>query len=158
MQWCIQLGNTNRSRAWPNPWFIKLQSSYFCFLCLVLKVQTSEPTYAPLAQLVEHLTLNQGVQGSSPWRCTNNGPLVKWPKTPASHAGNTSSNLVRVTIDLNESKKEKSGWEVQIVGVFSDEGPPVPIPNTEVKLISADNTWLEAAREDKAMPTQYHLS
>ena len=26
---------------------------------------------APLAQLVEHLTLNQGVQGSSPWRCTH---------------------------------------------------------------------------------------
>ena len=25
---------------------------------------------APLAQLVEHLTLNQGVQGSSPWRCS----------------------------------------------------------------------------------------
>ena len=25
---------------------------------------------ALLAQLVEHLTLNQGVQGSSPWRCT----------------------------------------------------------------------------------------
>ena len=24
------------------------------------------PGYAPLAQLVEHLTLNQGVQGSSP--------------------------------------------------------------------------------------------
>ena len=23
---------------------------------------------APLAQLVEHLTLNQGVQGSNPWR------------------------------------------------------------------------------------------
>ncbi len=81
------------------------------------------------------------------------GPLVKWPKTPASHAGNTSSNLVRVTIDLNESKK-RSGLKVQIVGVFSDEGPPVPIPNTVVKLISADNTWLEAAREDKAMPTQ----
>ena len=26
----------------------------------------SRSTYAPLAQLVEHLTLNQGVQGSSP--------------------------------------------------------------------------------------------
>ena len=25
---------------------------------------------APLAQLVEHLTLNQGVQGSCRWRCT----------------------------------------------------------------------------------------
>ena len=55
------------------------------------------------------------------------------------------------------SQKKRSGLKVQIVGVFSDEGPPVPIPNTEVKLISADNTWLEAAREDKAMPTQYHL-
>ena len=52
---------------------------------------------APLAQLVEHLTLNQGVQGSSPWRCT-------------------------------------------IVGAFNGEGPPVPIPNTEVKLTRADNT------------------
>ena len=40
------------------------------------------------------------------------------------------------------------------VGVYGSEGPPVPIPNTVVKLISADNTWLEAAREDKAMPTQ----
>ena len=27
-------------------------------------------TDGPLAQLVEHLTLNQGVQGSSPWRST----------------------------------------------------------------------------------------
>ncbi len=39
--------------------------------CSVLKVQhganlTSARQYAPLAQLVEHLTLNQGVQGSSP--------------------------------------------------------------------------------------------
>ena len=28
------------------------------------------------------------------------GPLVKWPKTPASHAGNMGSNPVRVTIFL----------------------------------------------------------
>ena len=26
------------------------------------------------------------------------GPLVKWPKTPASHAGNSGSNPLRVTI------------------------------------------------------------
>ena len=26
---------------------------------------------APLAQMVEQLTLNQWAQGSSPWRCTN---------------------------------------------------------------------------------------
>ena len=36
-----------------------------------------------------------------------------------------------------------------IVGVDYDEGPPVPISNTVVKLICADNTWLETAREDK---------
>ena len=39
------------------------------------------------------------------------------------------------------------------VGANNDEVPPVPIPNTEVKLIRADNTWREAAREDKSVPT-----
>ena len=42
----------------------------------------------------------------------------------------------------------------RIVGVDSGEGTPVPIPNTEVKLTCADNTWLATAREDKKMPTQ----
>ena len=41
-----------------------------------------------------------------------------------------------------------------IVGVDSDEGPPVPIPNTEVKLTRADNTRRAASREDKSTPTQ----
>ena len=40
------------------------------------------------------------------------------------------------------------------VGVNCDEGTPVPIPNTVVKLIYADNTWLVTAREDRTMPTQ----
>ena len=34
-----------------------------------------------------------------------------------------------------------------IVGVDDAEGPPVPIPNTEVKLSGAENTWLATARE-----------
>ena len=41
----------------------------------------------------------------------------------------------------------------QIVGVDYNEGPPVPIPNTEVKLACADNTWLATARDDRLMPT-----
>ena len=40
------------------------------------------------------------------------------------------------------------------VGVYDDEGPPVPIPNTVVKLIRAENTWLEAARENRSVPIQ----
>ena len=47
-----------------------------------------------------------------------------------------------------------SQFVLLIVSVSSGEGPPVPIPNTEVKLASADNTWLEAAREDRSMLTQ----
>ena len=40
------------------------------------------------------------------------------------------------------------------VGVINAEGPPVPIPNTEVKLCSGENTLRETAREDSSMPTQ----
>ena len=39
-----------------------------------------------------------------------------------------------------------------ITGVYGDEVPPVLIPNTEVKLISADGTWLDTARESMTMP------
>ena len=42
-----------------------------------------------------------------------------------------------------------------IVGLHNAQGPPVPIPNTEVKLCGAENTRLEAVREDRARPTQY---
>ena len=35
------------------------------------------------------------------------------------------------------------------VGVDCGEVPPVPIPNTEVKLVRVENTWLATAREDR---------
>ena len=37
--------------------------------------------------------------------------------------------------------------------VNGDEGTPVPIPNTVVKLIYGDNTWLATAREDNSTRT-----
>ena len=40
-----------------------------------------------------------------------------------------------------------------IVSANSDEGTPVPIPNTVVKLINVDNTWLVTAREDRTALT-----
>ena len=46
--------------------------------------------------------------------------------------------------DLKEMVKA-----IQIVRVDCHEGPPVPIPNTEVKLMYADNTWRVTAREDR---------
>ena len=39
-------------------------------------------------------------------------------------------------------------------GANGDEVPPVPIPNTEVKLISVENTWLATAWEDRTVPVQ----
>ena len=76
------------------------------------------------------------VPEGAPFNPVLRGPLVKWPKTPASHAGNTSSNLVRVTI----FKNYKQYICLYIVGVDGVEGPPVPIPNTVVKLNSAEDT------------------
>ena len=49
--------------------------------------------------------------------------------------------------EQNLQKKEEK------VGVNDGEDPPVPIPNTVVKLVSAENTWLETTREDRSMPT-----
>ena len=78
---------------------------------MVSRVRLPDGSPAPLAQLVEQLTLNQWVRGSSPGRCTKR------------------------------------------VGVFIVQGPPVPIPNTEVKLYGAENTYMETCREDRTTPT-----
>ena len=42
----------------------------------------------------------------------------------------------------------------QKVSVINVEGPPVPIPNTEVKLNCAENTWLATARKNRSVLTQ----
>ena len=38
---------------------------------------------------------------------------------------------------------------LSLVGADGGEGPPVPIPNTVVKLTCVDNTWRATAREDR---------
>ena len=54
-----------------------------------------------------------------------------------------------------------SGFEGSLKKKFTHCGgnglgvPPVPIPNTEVKLSSAESTWLDTAREDKSLPDSY---
>ena len=50
-------------------------------------------------------------------------------------------------------RRHKPGSE-HMAGVYYAEVPPVPIPNTEVKLSSAENTWWVTAREDRSMPAQ----
>ena len=79
---------------------------------------------------------NRGAKATK--RLHRRRPVGQEVKTGASHAPNVGSIPARVTI----------------VSTNNDEGPPVPIPNTEVKLISADDTCLETDRENRSMPTQ----
>ncbi len=39
-------------------------------------------------------------------------------------------------------------------GDDSKEETPVPMPNTEVKVFSVDDTWWETARESRTLPEQ----
>ena len=55
---------------------------------------------------------------------------------------------IRIPLDI----VQKSGI-IYCVDADGDEGTPVPIPNTEVKLISVEDTWLDTARENREMPT-----
>ena len=48
--------------------------------------------------------------------------------------------------------KRKTSKSHRISGDYSLRGPPVPIPNTEVKPQHADSTWLETAREGRSSP------
>ena len=79
------------------------------------------------------------------------GPLVKWlrqrPLTPL------TSVRIRYgsPLLLRANKVVFDGLLslTYIVGADWYEGPPVPIPNTEVKLTSADNTYRVTGREDR---------
>ena len=61
------------------------------------------------------------------------------------------SNPVRVTIFALYAKA------CNIVGVYSIEVPPVPIPNTVVKLNCAEDTWRAAAWENRSSPTLFFV-
>ena len=88
----------------------------------------------------------------------HHGPMVKWlrqrPLTPLTWVRIPLGSPRKKALDKREKRsiiKEVSGEtrEWKIVGVDCDEGPPVPIPNTEVKLICADNTCRVTGREDR---------
>ena len=64
--------------------------------------------------------------------------------------------MILIGRGLNQELSEQGSWFVLFrkFGDYSREGPLVPIPNTQVKLPSAEDTWLETAREIKTSPKQ----
>ena len=59
---------------------------------------------------------------------------------------------------IPKSSEVHSSNVFTISGDYGEEVPPVPIPNTEVKLFSAESTWLVTAREDRSSPDSIFLS
>ena len=46
----------------------------------------------------------------------------------------------------------------KISGGYNEKVTPVPIPNTVVKLLSADDTWMETSWESRTLPDLYQDS
>ena len=96
-----------------------------------------------------------GGEGSTPSR---KDPLER--KERRSVQVNSNCAVVKVRIKSVGQKGEPEGnlsrsgtiKENTISGGNGGRVPPVPIPNTEVKPLSADGTWLETARESRSPP------
>ena len=48
-----------------------------------------------------------------------------------------------------------SQFTIELSGGYDEKVTPVPIPNTAVKLLSADDTWLVTARKSRSPPDLY---
>ena len=67
----------------------------------------------------------------------------------------SACNLKKAVVLLLSRRERRQN---KIVGVDCREGPPVPIPNTEVKLAGAEDTWLVTAWENRIFAnTENHL-
>ena len=82
------------------------------------------------------------------------GPPVPIPNTEVKLTGAENTCLATDWEDrsmpTHRARKYPGSFHFHfIVGAFGGEGPPVPIPNTEVKLASAEDTWLETARKNR---------
>ena len=77
-----------------------------------------------------------------------------------------SRGLDQESMEVKEDRKENrkirkilfsfecmTGVIHERVGDEGKEGTPVPMPNTEVKLFSVDDTWRVTARESRTLPT-----
>ena len=48
-----------------------------------------------------------------------------------------------------------SQFTIELSGGYDEKVTPVPIPNTAVKLLSADDTWLVTVRKSRSPPDLY---
>ena len=99
------------------------------------------------------VAVSEGAAGSPPFY----GERTMWRDPTLCSSKRTRNDIdeevLKERIMLFNFQGAISFLKKQIVSVSNAEGPPVPIPNTEVKLCSGDNTSREAVREDSSMLT-----
>ena len=72
------------------------------------------------------------------------------------HPLSTSTLPFQTQVSKMKARRERRSNKIATISGGNDgEVPPVPIPNTAVKLSSAESTWLDTAREDKSLPDSY---
>ena len=59
---------------------------------------------------------------------------------------------------LLSSLEHYLAFQFSVVGAYGNEVTPVPIPNTVVKLIHDDDTWLATTWESNSVPALLSLS
>ena len=96
------------------------------------------------------VAVSEGAAGSPPFY----GERVKdSKKTLAYHDFDGDLEDGKTSFGTHIVQFSVNGKSLLRVSVTNAEGPPVPIPNTEVKLCSGENTLRETAREDNSMLT-----
>ena len=80
------------------------------------------------------------------------GPPVPIPNTEVKRCSGNNTWLATAREDRSTLTQQNNLRETfsRGVGYTNAVGPPVPIPNTEVKRCSGNNTWLATAREDRS--------
>ena len=66
--------------------------------------------------------------------------------------GRGSGHAKEQRVEAQRQERAETRAARRISGGNGKRDPPVPIPNTEVKPLRADGTWLETARESRSLP------
>ena len=74
--------------------------------------------------------------------------VIGWSNALAFDARHSTDTVSRIYLFRFKGRNQNTNKS----GDNSREDTPVPISNTEVKLLSADDTWREAAWESRTLP------
>ncbi len=91
------------------------------------------------------------VEGLIPW-CGELGTFQDVIARRCSSVEAISSHLHHIHLLFSDNVVKTS------LGDLSGEGTPGPIPNPEVKLVSADGTWRATSRESRSLPRGFSFN